>query len=128
MNEKLYVGNLPFTATEAELKDLFSQAGTVASVAIITDRESGRAKGFGFVEMGSQAEAEAAIIKFNGYEYKEREMKVSIARPKEKREGGPNRGGGRSGGQRRGGGGFGDRQGGGGNRQGRSQRNDRYED
>jgi cold-inducible RNA-binding protein len=109
MNTKLYVGNLPYSASEADLQSLFGQAGTVASVTLITDRASGRAKGFGFIEMGSQAEAEEAIRMFNEYEFGGRALRVSIARPPEERGGGQRRGGGQ--GQRRGGYG-GDRRGG----------------
>ena len=119
MNEKLYVGNLPYSASEADLQTLFAQAGTVVSVNLITDRASGRAKGFGFVEMGSQAEAEEAIRMFNEYELDGRAIRVSVARPQEKRE----RSGGPGGGQRRGG--YGDRRGGGRDRNRRDNK-DRY--
>ena len=111
MENKLYVGNLPYTVSENDLTSLFSEAGNVTSVAVIKDRETGRSKGFGFVEMSSQAEAEEAIRMFNGYEYGERPLKVNVARPREERGGGPGQGrggfnrnsGGRSD-QRRGGG------------------------
>ena len=92
MESKLYVGNLPYSATEDELRNLFSQAGTVASVAVIKDRDTGQSKGFAFVEMSNQAEAEKAISMFNGHSMGQREMKVSLARPREDRGGG---GGGR---------------------------------
>ena len=105
MDVKLYVGNMPYTTTEDELRTLFSQAGTVASVAVIKDRDTGQSKGFGFIEMGTQAEAQKAITMFNRYRMGDRELTVNLARPREDR-GGP--GGGRSGG----GGGFGDRRGG----------------
>lgn len=99
MNSKLYVGNLPYTATEDELRELFSQAGNVTSVVIITDRDTGRSKGFGFVEMGSGAEAQKAIAMFDGRVLNERQIRVSEARPPESR---PDRGGGgfRGGGSR----------------------------
>jgi RNA recognition motif-containing protein len=114
MENKLYVGNLSYATTEDDLKILFSKAGTVTSVAVIKDRESGRSKGFAFVEMSSQAEAEKAINEFNGYTLGERDLRISIARPKE--EGGRREFGG---GQRRGG--FGQR--GGGNQGGQRDRN-----
>jgi cold-inducible RNA-binding protein len=115
MNAKLYVGNLPYSANEEDLKTLFAQAGTVASVTLITDRASGRAKGFGFVEMGSQAEAEEAIRMFNEYDFGGRALKVSVARPPEERGNRPRRGGP---GQQRGG--YGDRG------RDRNRRDDRY--
>jgi len=93
---KLYVGNLSYTATEDDLQTMFSQAGTVASVTIIKDRDSGRSKGFGFVEMGTQAEGENAIKMFNGTQWMNRELVVNIARPREERSSS----GGRSGGKR----------------------------
>lgn len=107
MESKLYVGNLPYTATEEELSQMFGQAGTVTSVAIIKDRETGRSKGFAFVEMATDADAQKAISMLNGQSMGGRDLRVSIARPRE--EGG----GGRSFGNR-GGGGFGNRGGGGG--------------
>lgn len=97
MNSKLYVGNLPYTATEEELRELFSQAGNVTSVVIITDRDTGRSKGFGFVEMGSGTEAQKAIAMFDGRMLNERQIRVSEARPPEARSdrgGGGFRGGG----------------------------------
>ncbi len=116
MGKKLYVGNLPFSATESVLNETFAQCGTVESVKIITDRESGRSKGFGFVEMATDEEAKAVIEKFNGADYEGRTLTVNEARPMAPREGG---GGGFGGGGRcgdRGGrGGFG---GGGGGRGG----------
>src|SRR3989338_8427184 len=81
MGKKLYVGNLPYSATEQFLTDTFSQCGTVESVKIITDRDTGRSKGFGFVEMASDAEATAAISKFNGADHEGRAMTVNEARP-----------------------------------------------
>lgn len=84
--KKLYVGNLAFQTTEDDLRELFSKAGTVESVKIITDGYSGRSKGFGFVEMASEEEAKKAIEKFNRYSLKEREIVVNEARPpREKR-------------------------------------------
>ena len=97
MESKLYVGNLPYSTTEDELRNLFSQAGTVASVAVIKDRDTGQSKGFAFVEMSNQVEAEKAISMFNGRSMGQREMRVSLARPRDERGGGGgygNRGGG----------------------------------
>ena len=88
MESKLYVGNLSYSTTEDDLRALFEQAGTVASVAVIKDRDSGRSKGFGFVEMSNQAEAQKAISQFNGFSLHDRELKVSIARPREDSRGG----------------------------------------
>jgi RNA recognition motif-containing protein len=102
MSTKLYVGNLAYTTTEDDLRTLFAQAGTVASVAVITDRETGRSKGFGFVEMSSPAEALQATNMFNGFQLGDRTLTVNPARPKEDRGGG-----GGFGGPRGGGGGFG---------------------
>lgn len=82
---KLYVGNLPYTTTEDDLRALFSRAGAVASVAIIKDRETGRSKGFAFVEMGSQSEGEKAIQMFNGHSLNNRQLTVNQARPREER-------------------------------------------
>jgi len=90
MGKKLYVGNLPFSATDQILSDTFAQCGTVESSKIITDRESGRSKGFGFVEMSTEAEAQAAITRFNGAAYDGRPMTVNEAKPMAPRE---NRGG-----------------------------------
>ncbi len=101
MESKLYVGNLPYSTTEDELRNMFSQAGTVASVAVIKDRDTGQSKGFAFVEMSNQVEAEKAISMFNGRSMGQREMKVSLARPREERGGGGGGGyGGRGGGRR----------------------------
>jgi RNA recognition motif-containing protein len=93
MGKKLYVGNLPFSATDESLGALFSQCGAVDSARIITDRDSGRSKGFGFVEMSSDAEAQAAIEKFNGSDNGGRPMTVNEAKPMAPREN--SRGGGR---------------------------------
>lgn len=96
MEAKLYVGNLSYSTTEADLRSLFSQAGTVASVALIKDRDSGQSKGFAFVEMSNQAEAQKAISTLNGHFMGDRELRVSMARPREERSSGgfrQNRGG-----------------------------------
>ena len=93
MGNKLYVGNLVFSATEQSLTAHFSAFGNVTSAKIITDRDTGRSKGFGFVEMSSADEAEAAIEALNGQEVDGRKMVVNIAKPVEPRSGG-NRGGG----------------------------------
>lgn len=107
MESKLYVGNLPYSATEEELKTLFEQAGTVTSVAVIKDRETGRSKGFAFVEMSSADEAQKAISMLTGHMLGGRDLRVSIARPREEGGGGGygNRGGNRGGYGNRGGGG-----------------------
>jgi len=86
MGRKLYVGNLPFSATENSLTDLFSQCGTVDSSRLITDRDSGRSKGFGFVEMSTDEEAQKAITDFNGKELEGRPLTVNEARPQERRQ------------------------------------------
>lgn len=96
MESKLYVGNLSYSTTEEDLRTLFFQAGTVSSVALIKDRETGQPKGFAFVEMGSQAEAQKAISMFNGFNLGERELRVSLARPREERGGFKDRGSGHS--------------------------------
>jgi RNA recognition motif-containing protein len=96
MGKKLFVGNLPFSATDSSLEQIFAQAGTVESAKVITDRDTGRSKGFGFVEMSSDAEATDAIAKFNGADYEGRPMTVNEARPMAPREGGGG-GGGRGG-------------------------------
>lgn len=79
---KLYVGNLPYSTTEEDLRSLFSQYGTVESVAVITDRDTGRSKGFGFVEFGDDGEARAAIQGLSGQEFSGRALTVNEARPK----------------------------------------------
>ncbi|SRR6266516_1030746 len=104
MGKKLYVGNLPFNTTDESLEQIFAQAGTVQSAKVITDRDTGRSKGFGFVEMSTDQEAADAIQKFNGADYGGRNMTVAEARPMSPREGGGGRGGG-GGGYRGGGGG-----------------------
>ncbi|MFZ1794866.1 MAG: RNA-binding protein, partial [Anaerolineae bacterium] len=88
MENKLYVGNLSYGTTEEDLKTLFSQAGAVKSVQVIKDRDSGRSKGFAFVEMESPNDAQQAITKFNGANYQERALTVNIARPREERPAG----------------------------------------
>lgn len=117
MEIKLYVGNLSYNTSEDTLQALFSQAGTVTSVDLIKDRMTGSSKGFAFVQMGSQSEAENAIRMFNGHQLDNREIKVSIARPREESGsggfGGPRRSGG---GYGRGPGNRGERRGGGGQR------------
>jgi len=98
MGKKLYVGNLPYTANETVLQELFAQAGTVESANVISDRDTGRSKGFGFVEMSTDEEAAAAIQKFNGHSLEGRDITVNEARPKAPREdrGGGGYGGGRN--------------------------------
>ena len=85
---KLYVGNLPYSANQQTLQDTFSKCGTVQSVNVISDRDSGQSKGFAFVEMSSNAEAQKAIQEFNGSSLDGREIKVNEAKPQEKRSGG----------------------------------------
>jgi RNA recognition motif-containing protein len=85
METKLYVGNLSYATTEDDLRQLFSQSGSVASVELIKDRDTGRSKGFAFIEMGNQSESEKAISTFNSYTLDNRQIKVSIARPREER-------------------------------------------
>ena len=97
MGRKLYVGNLPYSATESDISDKCAAFGTVDSVKLIIDRDTGRSKGFGFVEMSSDAEAQAAIDGLNGADYDGRPMKVNEAKPQEKRSGGGGGGGGRGG-------------------------------
>jgi len=94
MESKLYVGNLSYSTTEDDLRTLFAQAGNVTSVALIKDRDSGRSKGFAFVEMGNQVEAQKAISMFNGHNMGDRELRVSLAQPREERSGGGGGGGG----------------------------------
>jgi len=92
MDVKLYVGNLAYTTSEDDLRVLFAQAGSVSSVDLIKDRDSGESKGFAFVTMGSQTEAQKAINMFNAFAVQERELKVSVARPREERSGPGGRG------------------------------------
>ena len=86
MNNKLYIGNLPFSAKEESLSKFFSDCGTVLSAKIITDRETGRSKGFAFVEMSSADEADQAVSKFDGVEFEGRNIRVNIAKPQEKKD------------------------------------------
>ncbi len=110
MESRLYVGNLAYTTTEEDLRGLFAQAGTVKSVALITDRDTGRSKGFAFVEMESSGEAQQAITQLHGFQFQNRTITVNVARPREERP--------------RGGGGFDDRRGdrGGGRPRGKGER------
>lgn len=91
MNKRLYVGNLPYSATDASLQELFATVGQVESVTIITDRYTGRSKGFGFVEMGTEAEAQQAIETLNGREVDTRSLTVAEARPQRNDRGGSRR-------------------------------------
>ena len=104
MTMKLYVGNLAFQTSSEDLQQLFSQAGTVESATVVEDRETGRSRGFGFVEMATKEEGNAAIQQFNGKELGGRALNVNEAKPREDRGGS---GGGRGGGVNRGGGGGG---------------------
>jgi RNA recognition motif-containing protein len=134
MSMKLYVGNLSFQTSDDDLRDLFAQAGTVETANVVQDRDTGRSRGFGFVEMASKEEGEAAIQQFNGKEFNGRNLTVNEARPREDRGGRGGGGGGRGGfgggggggrggygggggGNRGGGGGYGGGGGGGGNRE-----------
>jgi RNA recognition motif-containing protein len=100
MPSKLYVGNLAFGVSNSDLEELFSKAGQVQSVAVITDKFSGQSRGFGFVEMANAEDASKAIQQFNDTELKGRNIKVTEARPRESSFGGGNRGGGGGGGER----------------------------
>ncbi len=95
MNRKLYVGNLSYDMSSQDLEQAFSSHGTVESATVINDRDTGRSKGFGFVEMATEEEAEAAIAAMNGAEIQGRALKVNVAKPRESRGGGG--GGGRGG-------------------------------
>ncbi len=88
MPARLYVGNLPYSVGENDLKRLFSQAGTVETVTLPLDRETGRPRGFGFVQMADEGEAEAAIQMFNGYTLDGRQLRVNLAQEREMRHGG----------------------------------------
>ena len=88
MNNKLYVGNLAFSVTSESLQDSFTGFGEVQSAKVMTDRETGRSKGFGFVEMGTDAQAQAAIDALNGKTMEGRALTVNVARPREERSGG----------------------------------------
>jgi cold-inducible RNA-binding protein len=113
MAKKIYVGNLSYSTTEADLSSMFEQIGSVESVQIITDRDTGRSKGFGFVQMTDDESAEKAIAQLNGQEVNGRALTVNEARPMERREfksggsGGRGGGGGRKGGGGGGRGGYG---------------------
>jgi len=93
-NNKLYVGGLPYSVTDDKLQEVFSPHGTVESARVITDRMTGRSRGFGFVEMSSQAEAEEATKNLNGTDLEGRSLTVNEAKPQEERSGGGGRGGG----------------------------------
>jgi RNA recognition motif-containing protein len=112
MGKKLYVGNLPYSVRDSDLEDLFAAHGAVQSAQVIIERDTGRSKGFGFVEMSNDQEAQEAISALNGREMEGRTLTVNEARPKEEGGGGGRRGGGGGGGYGGGGGGYG----GGGNR------------
>jgi RNA recognition motif-containing protein len=118
MSMKLYVGNLSFQTSSDDLQQLFGQAGTVESASVVEDRETGRSRGFGFVEMSSAEEGQAAIQQFNGKEFNGRNLTVNEARPRENRGGGGGGGRGGYGGNRGGGGGGRGGYGGGGDRGG----------
>lgn len=128
MGSKLYVGNLSYNTTSSDLEQIFAAHGTVQSAEVISDRDTGRSKGFGFVQMGSDAEAQAAIAAMNGQQVDGRALTVNEAKPKEKSFGGGGGGGGRGGfgGGRGGGGGGRGGFGGGGGGGGRGGRGDRW--
>ena len=109
MGRKLYVGNLPYSATEQSLREAFAKSGTVDSVSLITDRDTGQSKGFGFVEMSSDQEAQAATQALNGTMLDGRQIKVNEAKPRESGGGGGRRSGGGGGFGGGGGGGYGRR-------------------
>ncbi|HRK51271.1 MAG TPA: RNA-binding protein [Pyrinomonadaceae bacterium] len=111
---KLYVGNISFQTTSQDLEELFASIGTVESASVVEDRETGRSRGFGFVEMASKEDGERAIAELNGIEHNGRELKVNEAKPREDR--GFGGGGGRGGNRGGGGGGYGGGGGGGRNR------------
>ena len=113
MSMKLYVGNLAFATSSQDLQELFAAAGTVESASVVEDRDTGRSRGFAFVEMSTKEEAAAAIDQFNGKEVGGRALKVNEAKPRENRSGGGGGGRGGFGGNR---GGFGGNRGGGGGR------------
>lgn len=114
MGKKLYVGNLPYSVRDSDLEDLFSAHGAVQSAQVIIERDTGRSKGFGFVEMSNDQEAQDAISALNGRDMEGRTLTVNEARPKEEGGGGGRRGGGGGGGYGGGGGGRGGGYGGGG--------------
>ena len=121
MEKRLYVGNLPFDTSEDDLHQLFSAHGQIVSAKLITDMETGRSRGFGFVEMSTEDEAKAAIEKMNKAKVGDRELTVNEARPRPERTGGGSRGG-FGGGRGGSGGGFGGGRGGNGGGYGRSNR------
>lgn len=90
MAKKLYVGNLPYNVNEDQLRELFTQVGEISSVTMITDKYTGESKGFGFVEMTTEEQAQEAIKRFNGYTLNNRNLTVNEARPREERSGGYN--------------------------------------
>ena len=126
MSTKLYVGNLAFGTTSEQLQELFAQAGTVQSANVVEDRETGRSRGFAFIEMSTNAEAAAAIEQFNGKEIDGRALKVNEAKPRENRGGGGGRNFGGGGGNRGGGGYRGGGNRGGGNHGGGGHREPRW--
>ncbi|MDX2021402.1 MAG: RNA-binding protein [Deltaproteobacteria bacterium] len=123
MGKRLFVGNLSFDVNESELRDLFAQSGNVADCKLVTDRETGRPRGFGFVEMSTEQEAQEAINNLNGRDYQGRKLNVNEAQERSGGGGGGGRGFGGGGG--RGGGGGGGGYGGGGGRDGGGGRGDR---
>ena len=123
MSMKLYVGNLAFATSSQDLQELFAQAGTVESASIVEDRETGRSRGFGFVEMSTKEEGEVAISQFNGKEISGRALKVNEAKPREPRTGGGGGRGGFGGGR---GGGYGGGRGGNGGGYGGGHREPRW--
>lgn len=94
MAKKLYVGNLAYRTTQEQIQELFSQAGEITEITLITDRDTGRPKGFGFVSMATDEGAQEAIKRFNGYQLDNRALTVNEARPREERSGGGGYGGG----------------------------------
>ena len=126
MGSKLYVGNLSYNTNSSDLEQLFGQHGSVTSAEVIQDRDTGRSKGFGFVQMGSDAEAQAAIAALNGQQHDGRALTVNEAKPREDRPRGGGGGGGGRGGYGGGGGGGGGRGGYGGGGGGGGGRRDRF--
>ena len=126
MGSKLYVGNLSYNTTGSDLEQLFGQHGSVTSAEVISDRDTGRSKGFGFVQMGSDAEAQAAIAALNGQQHDGRALTVNEAKPREDRPRGGGGGGGGRGGYGGGGGGGGGRGGYGGGGRGGDRGGNRY--
>ena len=107
MAKKLYVGNLPYSVSDSDLQRLFEPHGAVQSAQVVVDRDTGRSKGFGFLEMETGEGAQAAISALNGQDFSGRSLTVNEARPREERGGGGGRGGYGGGGRRGGGGGYG---------------------